>query len=323
MNASGRRFIDQAFKSPADGMRLLRSFLDQKTIEVAIPRAFKRSGGRLSHYERMGGITNKNYKLTLGDETLVLRLPGRGTGRFINRAHEQANQYEAAKAGVSPEALYFNRITGIKISTFLQGALTLSPADVRKPERYREIAGFLGAFHSAPIRFRNNFNGFAMSKMYESVAKTRFCTFYKGYADVRKKVFALEAELKELGSHRCACHNDLVSGNLLEVDGKLQLIDWEYSGMNDPAWDLASFLLESEFPEEHALAFLRCYSGIEGIPENLYARVRRFAVLQDFLWSLWSLLFAGANRQPDTQAFYVQYGKERFERACSGLKEIL
>lgn len=322
MNATTRWALGATGERPARHIRRLKDFIDKKAIEVSIPGELRRRGERLTRYERMGGLTNRNYKLYLGDDVLVLRLPGRGTGCFINRAHERANQFEASRAGYTPEALYFNKLTGVKITSFLDGAKTFSPVTAREPEAYERIAGFLRAFHDRPLRFHNSFDGFSMSRKYEQIARNRFLPFYRGYEDVRERVFALEPALRSLGVSPRACHNDLVPENILEVEGRLQLIDWEYSGMNDPAWDIASFLLESEFDDQSFDRFIACYLGTGRDDENLSGRVSAFMVLQDFLWSLWSLLQASAHKDTDKEGYYLRYGVERFERARSGIEGI-
>jgi thiamine kinase-like enzyme len=355
--------------SQSEILEQLKVFIRIKTLEAAIPGELKRSGEHLTRYERIGGLTNKNYKLHLGNDILVLRLPGRGTGRFINRAHERSNQYKAASAGFSPQPLYFSKLTGVKISTYLQGAQVFSPCTVRTPGQYQRIARFLREFHESTVRFDNNFNGFAMARTYERIARARFCRFYDGYKELRPAVFAMEELVSAAAVPQRACHNDLVPENILEVEGRLQLIDWEYSGMNDPAWDIASFLLESEFDASECLAFLMEYarpSGEPGTPmlpngpgspsapgepvavlsangpgsteapvssagpeapeavrwggvpaavDTLMVRVKIFMILQDFLWSLWSLLQAGSHRGSDREAYYQRYGEIRFERA--------
>lgn len=320
MNLSAKWVLGCALEPPARQLERLKRFIDKKAIEVAIPGELRRPGERLTRYERIGGLTNRNYKVFLGDEVLVLRLPGRGTGRFINRAHERANHREAAKAGLTPEALYFNRLTGVKVTSFLDDALTFSPATARSPEAYRRIAEFLRGFHDAPVSFQNRFNGFRMSRKYEQIARSRFIAFYRGYKAIRERVFALERLLKAMGTPLRACHNDLVPENILEVDGRLQLIDWEYSGMNDPAWDVASFLLECEFSEAEESMFIDRYLGSEEVRERFVIRVRAYMILQDFLWSLWSLLYADAHKGKEKEAYYLRYGVERFDRARSGIK---
>jgi thiamine kinase-like enzyme len=299
-----------------------KEFLRTKTLEAAIPQDFKKNGVQLVKYERIGGITNKNYKLLMGNEVLVLRLPGRGTGRFINRSHERANQIAAARAGFTPAALYFNQFTGVKVSTFLQDANVLSPLSASLPENYLQVARLLRYFHDAPIRFSNTFNGFAMSRVYERVARSRFEPFYAGFKDMQIRIRSLEGIMKSIAVPLQACHNDLVPENILIIDGRIQLIDWEYSGMNDPAWDVASFLLESEFSSEAMNSFIDAYLSEAADRTEFMFRVRVYQVLQDYLWSLWSLMYTSANRYSDQGSFYRSYGEQRFSRACSSLDAL-
>ena len=74
---------------------------------------------------------------------------------------------------------------------------------------------------------------------------------YANYEAVREEVFSLEKRLADLGVDRKSCHIDLVPENFIESpQGRLYLIDWEYSSMNDPMWDLAALFLESEFTRQ-------------------------------------------------------------------------
>ncbi|OHD79218.1 MAG: hypothetical protein A3J97_08055 [Spirochaetes bacterium RIFOXYC1_FULL_54_7] len=299
-----------------------KEFLRTKTLEAAIPQDFKRNGVQLVKYERIGGITNKNYKLLMGGEVLVLRLPGRGTGRFINRSHERANQFAAARAGFTPPTLYFNQFTGVKVSTFLHEASVLSPATAIVPRNYTQVAGMLREFHSASIKLANTFNGFAMTRVYERVARSRFEPFYPGFKETQKRFRVLEAILKSMAVPLRACHNDLVPENILIVDGKIQLIDWEYSGMNDPAWDIGSFLLESEFGPEDTKAFLEAYLPGDADSAGFMFRVRVYQAVQDYLWSLWSLMLCSSHRNSDRGTYYRRYGEQRFARAGSSLDAL-
>jgi thiamine kinase-like enzyme len=299
-----------------------KEFLRTKTLEAAIPQDFKKNGVQLIKYERIGGITNKNYKLLMGDEVLVLRLPGRGTGRFINRSHERANQFTAARSGFTPPVLYFNKFTGVKVSTFLQEANVLSPVTATLPGNYLQVAAMLRQFHNAPVRFANTFNGFAMTKVYERVARSRFEPFYAGFKEVQSRFRSLEVILRSMPVPLRVCHNDLVPENILIVDGRIQLIDWEYSGMNDPAWDIGSFLLESEFDPGDTRAFITAYLPEDADSAGFMFRVRVYQAVQDYLWSLWSLLLCSSHRNSDRGTYYRRYGEQRFARAGSSLDAL-
>jgi len=299
----------------------IKRFIDNRRIEAAIPPSIRRRGVPFGGYERIGGLTNRNYKVYLGDEALVLRLPGRGTGRFIDRSSERANQEAAARAGFTPQSLFFDGRTGVKISRYLHDARALDAGEVRRPERAREVARLLARFHKSEVRFVKDFNVFRMSRIYERVARARFARFYDGYQEARGRVYALERPLESLGSKRVACHNDLVPENILATADGLTLIDWEYSGMNDPAWDLASFLLESDFGPEEETLFLGAYQG-GPVRERLRVRVEAYKLLQDYLWSLWSLLQETANRDPSRARYYREYGEFRYARGLSRLASV-
>ncbi len=307
---------------PEPGLLIgLRRFIDGRRIEAAVPLQLRRMGVVASYGERLGGLTNQNYKLYVGGQAHVLRLPGRGTGRFINRSTERANQEAAAKANFTISSIFFDGRTGVKITPYLSEARALDPASARDPERAAAVAALLSRFHSSAIRFVNDFNVFKLAGIYERVARSRFARFFEGYPQIRARILALERPLASIAGEKVACHNDLVPENILETRDGLTLIDWEYSGMNDPAWDIASFTLESGFDAAQDRSFIATYSG--GLaPPRLRLRVEAFRLLQDFLWSLWSLLQETASRDPDKARSYREYGQDRFDRAISRLSQV-
>jgi len=296
----------------------LRRFVDGRRIEAAVPMELRRRGQVTSFGERLGGLTNQNYKVYLGGEALVLRLPGRGTGRFINRSTERANQEAAAKAGFTPRSIYFNGKTGVKITPYLSEARTLDPVSAKEPERTAAIASLLSRFHSSSIRFVNDFDVFKLANIYERVARSRFAHFYDDYPRIRGRVLALERPLASMSVFKVACHNDLVPENMLETAEGLTLIDWEYSGMNDPAWDIASFFLETGYDEAQQRSFIKTYTAGSAQP-RFGLRVEAYRLLQDYLWSLWSLLQETASRDPVKARNYRAYGQDRFDRALTML----
>lgn len=82
---------------------------------------------------------------------------------------------------------------------------------------------------------------------------------YEGYSELRPSIFALADRLNQLGVTLTPCHNDLVAENFVKgLDGKIHLIDWEYSGMNDPLWDLAALFIESSFQKRICRGLYYC-----------------------------------------------------------------
>ena len=302
----------------------IRRIITGKRIEAAIPPSLRKQGLKVEDYERIGGLTNRNYKLNRGGNAVVLRLPGWGTARFIDRSSERANQEVAALAGFTPQSIYFNDRTGVKITRFFPEAKALDAREARLPQWRDEVALLLGRFHSSGLVFAKRFDGFAMAKTYERIAAGRLARFYRNFAKVKARVMALEGPLAAISAVPVACHNDLVPENILRTASGLTLIDWEYSGMNDPAWDLASFFIESGFGPDDEAAFLSAYRGQAASEsgKDLMTRISAFKLLQDYLWSLWSLLQEGASHSPESARYYRNYGTMRFARAIARLPSI-
>ena len=135
---------------------------------------------------------------------------------------------------------------------------------------------------------------------------------YANYEAVRKEVFSLEKRLADLGIDKKSCHIDLVPENFIESpQGRMYLIDWEYSSMNDPMWDLAALFLESEFTNQEEEDFLTYYES-DKTPVSR-EKIRIYKILQDTIWSLWTVY------KEDQGADFGDYGVSRYQRAVDGL----
>lgn len=136
---------------------------------------------------------------------------------------------------------------------------------------------------------------------------------YPNYKAVRKSVLSLKNELEKIGVNKKSCHIDLVPENFIEgPNGHLYLIDWEYSSMNDPMWDLAALFLESEFTPEEEADFLAYYEG-DKTPVSR-EKIRIYKILQDIIWSLWTIY------KEENGADFGDYGISRYNRAVKELQ---
>jgi thiamine kinase-like enzyme len=107
------------------------------------------------------------------------------------------------------------------------------------------------------------------------------------------------------------CHNDPWPGNLLDADGRIYLIDWEYSGMNDPMWDLADLSVEAEFGPEQDRAMMQTYHGT-GLSPALYSRLEVYKAMSDLHWSVWSFVQRAKGNPADD---FWSYALERLGRS--------
>jgi thiamine kinase-like enzyme len=264
--------------------------------------------------QRLGGLTNRVYRVSLGTDSWCLRLPGPGTEAYIDRQVEAVNARAAAAAGVSPEVLFFSA-DGIMLTRFLDDVVTMSPAGFRERAGAPERAGTaFRRLHDSGQPFAFRFELFAMIDSYLKVLAERGATLPPGYHDVVTEAGTVR---EALGSHAwplTPCHCDPLCENLLDTSERMWLVDWEYSGMNDPMWDLGDLSVEAGFDASQDEALLRGYFGGEAGPADR-GRMVVYKAMCDLLWTLWGLIqHVDGNPAED---FWV-YALNRFER-CKAL----
>jgi thiamine kinase-like enzyme/choline kinase/predicted transcriptional regulator len=263
-----------------------------------------------------GGMTNKNYKVSIGNKNYILRVPGAGTEEMINRFEEKSNSRLANELRLDTEILYFDEISGIKISEFIENAETLNATTAKREGNMKLTSSILKKLHDSGIIFENTFNVFEKIEHYENLLKKAQGKSFEDYFKIKRKVMYLEEILKELDVELKSCHNDCVPENFVKGDNeRIFLIDWEYSGMNDPMWDIAAHSIECDFSEDDEELYLQHYFG--HTPEEKYLkRILIYKICQDFLWSTWT------NIKEAKGDDFGTYGIDRYNRAKSNLRKI-
>jgi thiamine kinase-like enzyme len=196
----------------------------------------------------LAGLTNRSWRLTAGALDLVLRVPGPSSQRYLSRAQEQHNAALAAHLGIAPELLYTDPESGVTLQRFLADARPLTEDDFAVPAIARKIGTLLGRLHGASIEFKGAMAPFPIIDVYLALAADfRLRRLRTALEPVRQ---ALERNLPK----PVPSHIDPNPANfLLQPDGALTLIDWEFSAMCEPAWDLAAVSLEGGItPAAHA-----------------------------------------------------------------------
>ena len=216
-----------------------------------------------------GGLTNNNYKVNVDGDYYIVRVPGVGTEKMISRKYEMINSKLASEQGINVDIAYFNEESGIKISKFIEDAETLTNRSSKKQENMKLVSQIIKQLHESSIVFENEFNVFEEIELYEDIINQLNGKFFDDYIIVKEKVMNLKALIKEYGARYVPSHNDTLPDNFVkDTNGRLYLIDWEYSGINEEMWDLAAHTLEAEFSEEEEREFLRYYFGREATREE-------------------------------------------------------
>ncbi|SHI11994.1 Thiamine kinase [Clostridium collagenovorans DSM 3089] len=288
----------------------------REEVKRFIVNALGKSKDDITEIAPIGGMTNKNYKVKVNDEYYVIRIPGIGTTSMINRKDECLNSQLVDAINVDAKILYLDENTGGKISQFIKGAETLNPTIAKKKENMKLVCELLRKLHDSDLEMQNSFNVFDKIEDYEFICKSCNGEFYEDYYDVKKEVLSLENVLVESGLTIRPCHNDTVAENFIkDSDGKMYLIDWEYSGLNDPMWDIAAHCIECDFSEDQEAMFLEVYFEREAMHEEKI-RILIYKICQDFLWSTWTII---KEAQGDN---FGTYGEDRYKRGKENLKRL-
>jgi thiamine kinase-like enzyme len=274
-----------------------------------------RKFGKIDAVARLAGLTNRVYRAWSEEGPLCLRIPGKGTEEYINRAHEGIAAQEASRAGISPELLYFDGPSGIMVTRFLPNVTTMTPqgfrdikgAPARAGEAFRKL-------HASGAAFANRFELFEMIDGYLKILATKDVELPEGYHDVVKEA---ESVRRALAAHQLplvSCHCDPLSENFLDNGTRMWIVDWEYSGMNDPLWDLGDLSVEAGFGHEQDEEMIRAYFGGEAKAHER-GRIVIYKAMCDLLWTLWGLIQL-ANKNPADD--FSVYAATRFAR-CKAL----
>ena len=258
--------------------------------------------------EQLGGMTNQNYLVKTTNKQYIVKFFGKGTEKLINRQDEKYNLELLKDLDLDVKNYLFDIEAGIKVNEYIESAITLDSTSIKT--KFDKIAPILQTIHASGKELRGEFAPFEEIKKYESLIEEKIP--YTNYEAVREEVFSLEKRLADLGVDRKSCHIDLVPENFIESpQGRLYLIDWEYSSMNDPMWDLAALFLESEFTRQEEEAFLSHYES-EQTPVSR-EKIAIYKILQDAIWSLWTVY------KEEQGADFGDYGVSRYQRAVKGL----
>ncbi|MSO65027.1 MAG: hypothetical protein EXQ85_04380 [Alphaproteobacteria bacterium] len=203
---------------------------------------------------QLPGLTNRSFRLQAPDygHDIVLRLAGPGTAAFIARDAELHHASLAAAAGLAPAVLYGDATSGTLVTGFVADARPLTSADFADPTILEAIARHLRRVHDLADRFRGGLDPFVALDRYAAAAGNARIAAW------RRAVEAIRRDLTHLREPAVAAHVDPVPANWLWSERRgITLIDWEFSALADPVWDLATLAVEGaldEAAETHLLA---------------------------------------------------------------------
>ncbi len=261
-----------------------------------------------------GGLTNVNVRVRSTDDIdppldLVVRCSDNDPGLLdIDRDAEHHNTDAASRGGVGAPVVEYRPDLNMLAIGYLH-AEALTDADFADPEVMARAATAVRRLHAGP-RFANDFDMFARQAGYLATIQQRGFRLPEGYTGYAEAWDAVRRSLALAPRPTVPCNNDLLAANFLDDGAKVWLIDYEYSGNNDAAFELGNTATECSFTPQMTAAWTEAYFG-DPTPAD-FARVRVQALCSCYGWSLWGFIQAATS--PLDFDFW-SWGLERFEKA--------
>jgi thiamine kinase-like enzyme len=263
--------------------------MEAPSIDQVVARSATFAGREVEISELSGGLTNVNYLVVADGVRHVVRIPGRSTELLaVDRENERHNAKAAATTGVSPAVIEVVREWDVMILEFIEGK-TMSGDALRTPEQARRIAECLRRLHTAPP-FRQDFDMFRLTDFYLGVCREHGVRIPDGFREHVGRVSEIEEAFAADPVTAVPCHNDLLAENYIDDGRQLWIVDFEYSGNNDPCFELGDTAQECEFDQELRATLCEAYFG--DAREDRLARMNLQALMADVGWTLWAAIQA-------------------------------
>jgi thiamine kinase-like enzyme len=257
-----------------------------------------------------GGLTNKNYKVTTPEGAYVVRhsTPSPANGLGVDRQVEYENSVRAARTGVGAPVVDFLPEVGLLVIGFLEGE-TVSDEHLQRPGMLPRVADACRRLHAGDP-FVNQFDMFELQREYLGRVVRGGFRLPAGYGDHAETVRRMRASLAVQPMARVPCNNDLLAANFIDDGRTVSIIDYEYSGNNDPYFELGNLWSECHLRDDQLEELVVAYDGIPS--RSHLARARLWALMSQYGWTLW----ASIQDATSTIDFdFWSWGMEKYERA--------
>lgn len=207
------------------------------------------------------GITNRSFLVTLSEQQVVVRLSTELTAVLgIDRNKEMYLQRIGASLGVAPATLYFDSSRGDNITRFIA-----APADKSRWSdegvRAQEVGRLLKTLHSAELDSKQQFLFDPVDDIIHWAIVIKGSPIAEQASESVADVPSLFEKFMSGDEANVLCHNDLDPGNILFDDSRGWLIDWEYAGVGDYRFDLASYARHLSLDGRQELLDSYCVTG--------------------------------------------------------------
>ena len=261
------------------------------------------------------GRTNRNYRVEVGSATFFLRLSHEDTALLgIDRVAEYEAALAAAASGVGPEVVAHLPEHGCLITAWVAGE-PLAEGDMEQESVLADVARVVSTIHAGPA-LPATFDAFRIVEAYRRVSVERGVPIPEAYGPAHAHAERIEAAFARAPVPARPCHNDLLSDNFLRGTDGFWLVDYEYSGMGDPFFDLGNLSINNGLSEASQETLLRLMFGE---PTQAHrARLQLMRIMSDYREAMWGVIQQGLST---LDIDYVAYADRHFERLLRSMAD--
>lgn len=266
-------------------LRELDSDSDQLQNDAigTICRVFDASPRDITHITVLKkGMTNRSFLFTCRGKQYIMRIPGEGTDRLIDRRQEAAVYGAIRDLSLCDDVYYIDPANGYKITAFLENARVCDPEN---PNDVRRCMAFLRKFHERRLHVGHSFDIFGQIEFYEQLWKGN-PSVYADYRRTKEQILSLRPYTEAHAGEKVLTHIDAVPDNFLLTGDDIRLIDWEYAGEQDPHVDIAMFAIYALYDRTQIDALIDAYFT-EGCPGETRLKIYCYVAACGLLWSNW------------------------------------
>lgn len=228
------------------------------------------------------GMTNRSFIFTVNNKRYIMRIPGEGTDKLIDRKEEYDVYQRVKKEPYTEKILYLNPDSGYKISEFLEDTRN---SDANNIQDVKKSMSVLRKFHNQNYQVDHTFDLWKQIDFYESLRKT--ASAYRDYEEIKDWVLKLKPFIEDNVTKWSLCHIDANYDNfLIDQNNNVFLIDWEYAGMQDPDLDIAMYAIYAGYTKEKIDQLINIYYENK-VSNNLRYKIYAYVAVGGLLWSNW------------------------------------
>jgi thiamine kinase-like enzyme len=256
------------------------------------------------------GITNINFEVIVDKKSFFLSMPDSELLN-IDYKNKYYNNKICGEIKISPKVTHFIESENLLVTEFIKSKVS-SLEMFQSSKEIEQLVKNIKLLHNANP-FLRKFDMFNQISYYQNILRKdgmpkKLFKYVNNINFLKEKLYLPNDKL-------VPCHNDLLAENIINKDNQILIVDFDYSGNNDPCFELGNLSVEMEYNDEQINTLLKSYYG--EINENLISRVNLQGIVSDIGWSLWSYVQV---KNSNLNFDYSSHAIYRLERAINKME---